>query len=127
MVTVVLVGLCVMSDEEEGAESRDGATGCVSLHPPLCTCSPRWRDDDAGCLTTSRHYRAPTLSTRLPLQLDKPAANRLDSLTEQGFEDCILTFVIRWKNGLCQGLLHLVYSRRAAETKRGRTERHAAQ
>lgn len=76
-----------------------------------CFPLPRWRDNDAACLTISSHYHSPTPSLRLPLQLHKPTANQLDSLlTEKGFEDCILTFVIRCRRGLSQGLLHLVHS-----------------
>lgn len=83
---------CVMSeDEEEGVRERRQRNGlfvfiCSLVHAyvhasALLLCC-RWRDDDAGCLTVSPHYHSPTPSIPLPLQLDEPAANRLDSLLQ---------------------------------------------
>lgn len=86
--------------------------------PPL----HRWKDGDADCLTISSYYHSPTPSIRLTLQLDEPTTARLHSLTEPGFEDCILTFVIRCGRGLSQGLLHLVHSWELLRQRRA--ERH---
>ena len=43
--------------------------------------------------------------------ISQPITSLSLSLTEQGFEDCILTFLIWCRRGLSQDLLHLVHSR----------------